>query len=77
MPTYDEKFWRERRQPGISEKRQRAYDNALASSMLEGYQPNEKDLELWDRLVRGDVSEEEYMRIVIAEAKEEERKLQP
>jgi hypothetical protein len=75
MTKYDEKFWRKRRQPGVSEKRQRAYNNALADSILEGYEPEEDELVLWDRLVRGEVSEEEYMRIVIAEAKEGERQL--
>jgi hypothetical protein len=73
MTEYDEEFWRKRRQPGVSEADQRAANNALASSILEGYEPTEADLDLWDRYVRGEVSGEEYMRIVIAEAKEEER----
>jgi hypothetical protein len=75
MTTYDKEFWRKRRQPGVSEERQRSANNALADAILEGYEPDEADLDLWDRYVRGEVSGEEYMRIVIAEAKEEERKL--
>jgi hypothetical protein len=68
MPTYDEKFWRERRQPGVSEAEQRAANNALANNMIEGFESDEEFLALWDSHVRGEVSMEECLKIVIARA---------
>jgi hypothetical protein len=75
MPTYDENFWRERKQPGVSEAKQRAANNALADAILSGYEPDEEFLALWDSHVRGEVSMEECIKIVIARAQEEDRQL--
>jgi hypothetical protein len=76
MTKYDEEFWRKRRQPGVSEAEQRAANNALANNMLEGFEPDEEWLALWDSYVRGDITGDEYLQKVIAEAQEEDRQLQ-
>lgn len=50
-----------------------AAENALANVMIEGFAPDEEFMTLWNRLLDGEISEEECHAIIIENARARER----
>jgi len=51
---------------------QEAADQALANVMLEGFVPDTEFMEVWNKHIRGEISEEEYLAIMLERALEKD-----
>ncbi|MDR1849837.1 MAG: antitoxin VbhA family protein [Zoogloeaceae bacterium] len=55
---------------------QEAADQALANVMLEGFVPDAEFMQLRDRHIKGEISDEEFRAIVIKQVLEEDHRLE-
>jgi hypothetical protein len=58
----------------VDARRIEAAKQAWASSIIEGFDPTQEDVDLWNKFVNEEISGDEYLRIVVKQARALERK---